>query len=438
MRSRLAAASVLTLLALVASACSAAPSAGPPTHYPSSVHEEAIGNQAVHLVVDRTGPRAAERGAAAAVGRDEVAFSLALARALYGEAAKGSNVLASPLSADVALAMLEPGTRGATELAVARALQAGDLSTAASGDGWAGTLASFASDLGPVHLNIADSVWLQDGVPFRQAYLSGIARDFGDAAYQANFAGDLPGAVAAINQWVAAETAGRITKLFTPSSLGTDTIAVLANALHFKAAWDASLAFEAGSTEPFHTSAGTTVPVPAMTAQAGVDSETSPAETAIELPYAGGRFSALILEPTGALAGYLSQLTPARLDSIVSSLRSEQVDLTLPSLSLSNDISLVRPLSALGMALAFAPNADLSGISPEATHVNAVVQANRLAVTAWGTDFASATGVGIAGSAGRLPSPPLVVDHPYLFMIRDDRTGTILATAVVGNPLASA
>jgi serpin B len=440
MRTRLLAATVLTAVAVAASACSAGPAAGngPVTHYPSTVQQQSIGNGAVHLVVAHGAAPAPDGAEATAVADDEQAFSLALTEALYRAGGNGSNVLTSPLGADVALSMLQPGARGATAVAIAKALQATSLSTAEAGGGWAALLASYSRDLGPVHLDIADSIWLQDGVPFREAYLSELARDFGNAAYQADFARDLPGAVAAVNQWVASETAGRITQLLTPGSLGTDTIAVLANALRFKAQWDQSLNFEADTTEPFHTAAGATVSVPAMTDQGNIDSEVTKSLTAIDLPYAGGRFSALIVEPSGSLASYLAGVTPAVLGQVVAGLRAQRIDLELPTLSLSDDFSMERALSALGMAPMFSPGADLSGISSEAANVGAVVQANRLDLTSWGTDFASATAVGIAGSAAPAPAPRVTVDRPYLFMIRDDDTGAILASAVVGNPLAGA
>jgi serpin B len=436
MRTRALAAAALAALALTASACSSGPPQGTSTHYPSSVQQDSMGNDAVHLVVAQTAPPATTSQETAAVAADEQAFALALTRELYREGGSGVNVLTSPLSADAALSMLQPGARGATESGIARALQSASLSAGAAGDGWAGLLASLASDLGPAHLDIADSVWLQEGVTFRQAYLASLASDFGDAAYQANFAGDLPGAIAAINQWVSDETAGRIKQLLSPSSLGTDTIAVLANALHFKAQWDPSLDFEADTSETFHTAAGSRVTVPAMTDQTDIDSIETPALVAAELPYAGGRVSALILEPSGSMSSYLAQLTPSALAAVVSSQQPQRVDFELPTLSLSDNMSMTEPLTALGMGTVFSPQADLSGISTEAAAVSAVVQANLLDVTSWGTDFASATAVGIAGSAAPAPAPALLIDHPYLFMIRDDQTGTVLASVVVANPLA--
>src|ERR1039458_7598206 len=103
---------------------------------------------------------------------------------------------------------------------------------------------------------------MQRGIIFEQPFLSALARDYGDAAYQADFAGDNLGATQAINKWVANETAGRIRQLFAPGSLDPSTILVLANALHFRAPWMSSLAFVPNGHEVFHAATGTGVSVP--------------------------------------------------------------------------------------------------------------------------------------------------------------------------------
>jgi serpin B len=421
-------------------ACSgnqAAPSR--PTHYPQAVQQVAVGDGAVHLVLASTAPAVPPAALVEELASDEAGFSTALVRELYEEGTDDSNVLASPLSAAVAISMLELGARGSTEAGIAKALQSSELSAADDAEGWAGLLAGLGTDLGPVKLDIADSAWMQEGVAFETSYLQSLARDYGDAAYQADFAGHMPAAVAAINQWVSAATGGRITHLLSPGALAPATIFVLANALHFRAQWASAIGSPENVTESFDTAAWAGVTVPAVDIDASLRTELAAGYTAVEVPYAGGRFSALVVEPSGSMRSFLASLSAGQIDSIVSTLGPERVELTMPTLSLSDNLSMQPTLTGLGMGEAFAADADLSGISAEASSVGDVIQGNRLVVSAWGTDFASATVVGVAGAVAEVPPPVRVdIDRPYLFLIRDDSTGTIVATAVVNNPAAGA
>jgi serpin B len=433
----------LVLAALSASlcACSSGNQAAPsrPTHYPQAVKQVAIGNGAVHLVLASTAPAAPSAALVEELASDEATFSTALVRQLYEEGTDNANVLASPLSAAVAISMLELGARGSTEAGIAKALQSSELSAADNSAGWAGLLAALGADLGPVKLDVADSAWMQEGVAFETSYLDGLARDYGDAAYQADFLGHMPAAVAAINEWVSDATAGRITNLLGPTSLDPQTILVLANALHFRAQWASSLGKPANVTESFHSASGSDVNVPAISATASLGTSIAAGYTAVELPYAGGRFSALVVEPSGSMSSFLASLSASRIKSIVSSLDTEPVALTMPTLSLSDKLSMRQTLTGMGMGQSFAPDADLSGVSAQASSVGEVIQGNKLVVSGWGTDFASATVIAIVGSAARVPPPVTIdVDRPYLFLIRDDSTGTVVASAVVNNPAAGA
>lgn len=427
-------AAVLVAGAVTLAACGAAatPVGGP-------VRQQSLGNGASHVVLaSAPAPDTPSAADTALVAQEEQEFSLALTRALFAAHGQQENVLTSPFSADAALSMLAPGARGATAAAIARALQASGASTATTDRGWDGLLAASTSDLGPVELRIADSVWMQHGVDFERPYLEALARDFGDQSYQADFAGNMPGAVQAINAWVSAATDGSIRQVLQPSSLAPSTILVLANALHFKAAWASGVGFSTGGDEAFRTGSGADVQVPVVSATTDLRVASATAYQAVAVPYAGGRFEALLVQPAGSMTSFLAGLTTARLADIVGSLRPEMTALVMPTLSLSNDFSMVPALTALGMGTAFSPAADLSGISPQAYDVSSVEQANRLVVNAWGTDLASATIVGVVGSAEPVASVHVTIDRPYLYLLRDTSTGAIVASAVVEDPAASA
>jgi serpin B len=420
-------------------------SIGPPTHTKLaggahvSVSAHSAGSGAVHLVATVQGRvlPAARAATTATLARDETSFALALTKQLAGHAT--ANVVDSPLSADVALSMLELGARGATQSGIATTLGASNLSPAQQSAGWAKLQTSLRSGPKADTLNIANSAWLQKGVAFSPAYLAQLAQSFGDDAYQADFAHDNGKATAAINAWVSAQTAGRITQLFAPGSLPAETVFVLANALHFKAPWDQSLEMGSAAAERFSTPSGTTA-VPAINAgPTTMSAAVTKGYTAVAIPYEGDRYQALVVQPDAtSLTRYLDSLDVAGLSGVIASLETTGVNLTMPSLALSTNTSLNGPLSTLGMSAAFGPNADLSGISHAATQVGEVQQADNLIVDKTGTDASAATGIAGTASAVEPPSHVLTIriNRPYLLFLRDTKTGLILMATAVYNPAA--
>ena len=160
---------------------------------------------------------------------------------------------------------------------------------------------------------------------------------------------------------------------------------------------------------------------------------------ALELPYQGGRLAFDILLPSpGGYGSLLSRLGGEGPLPLLSGLRRTQVAVALPKFRLTTHVELAGPLSAIGMRLAFDPGrADLSGIAgmPGYLYVHAVVHEAYLSVDEAGTEAAAATGIGISGTA--VPAPPrtrFIVDRPFVFVLRDTRTGAVLFMGSVSDP----
>jgi len=394
----------------------------------------------IHLVASLNGTARSHSAAdSSAVAAAEQTFALALTREEAVSAGDG-NVLLSPLSADVDLAMLELGSAGATAQQIATALQSAGLSNSAQAIGWGDLVQSLTSGQSPGELHLANSLWIAQHVAVEAAFLKACASSFGDDSYQADF--ESAEATQAINAWVDQQTAGRIKQLFTAGEIPKITEIVLANALHFHAAWTKGLFLQATvANEAFYPSTGRAVSVPMIldpqgTFEAGVASDYA----AVQLPYTNGRYAALLVEPTaGTVASLLTSLTPSRLSSIVSGLKSEFVNFSMPNLTLSSRPLLNAPLAALGMGPVFS-NADFSPmLGPVGTTNQAlalVQQAVTLDVNRWGTDAAAATGSVVTPVAAHRVAATISFNHPYLFLIRDTKTGTILFSSIVNNPAA--
>jgi Serine protease inhibitor len=243
-------------------------SSGPATPAPRVAvgqHVAARSGVALQLAADTQSIAKSDPSAAAAVARTEQAFTLALLQHLDASGAPG-NVVLSPSSVAVALAMLQNGAAGSTLTEIAHALHSQGLSTQQQDAGWATLTAELAAagKSGGVTLQSANSLWLQHGLQMQNPFMAAMARYFDTGVWQVDFAKDLSGAINAINSWTSTHTRGKITKLFQPGDIDQTTELVLADAVYFDAAW--KYAFDPNKTAPgtFTTSEGSKVKVSFM------------------------------------------------------------------------------------------------------------------------------------------------------------------------------
>lgn len=391
----------------------------------------------VHLLASGSRMSPPSSSTVAGLAQSEQSFALGLTRQELS-ASQGANVLLSPMSAGIDLSMLELGAAGRTEAEIAAATSSSDLSAARNAAAWKALVSSEIAGAAPHELRLANSLWLETHLHVEAAFLRQEAASFGNKTYQVDFTS--PSATSAINTWVSGATAGRISELFSPGELQPTTLVVLANAIHLHAAWADPHQF-APTTGTFVTADGQPISVPMLTARDDrLRSRVTPAYQAVQIPYANGRFAALVIEPTpGTMASWLAGLSAKELSAIVGSLTGGMVTLSMPSLDLSSRPMLNTALSALGMAGAFG-SADLTPmLGPTLGHqvaVGVVQQAAALKVNRWGTDAAAATGISVVPtSAG--PGRQIAVDHPYLFLVRDTKTGAIVFSSVVNDPARS-
>ena len=136
-----------------------------------------------------------------------------------------------------------------------------------------------------------------------------------------------------------------------------------------------------------------------------------------------------------SLSSFVSSLTPASLDQIVYGMSPEVSLVSMPTFTLRSDNQLNQTLKSMGMSQAFGPGADFTSIIKyPPLVVQAVEQHAYLQVTPKGTTAAAATGISVGPTAMREYTQPVVIDHPFLFLVRDDATGAILFESMVENP----
>jgi serine protease inhibitor len=402
---------------------------------PQGLHVRARSGAAVELVANAK-PLGADAKAADAVAQAEQAFSLALLRQT-NKTAGLDNVVLSPSSLAIALSMLQTGAAGKTRDEIANVLHTSRLTSEQQDAGWA-TLTDELAAAGKrarISVQSANSLWLQQNLPMQPAFMTALARYFDAGTWQVDFQRNLPAAARAINAWVKTHTNGKITKLFDPGDIDPTTLLVLANAVYFKAAWQYRFDPKETAPLPFHRADGSTVSAPFMTSHGGGQVASTPAYSAVQLPYAGGRFAALAVMPKKQdLASFLSGLTVDGLARISNALAPQHIEVRLPRFTTTSYMRLNDTLKAMGMPTAFGGSADFSAMSPKGMQVQSAVQRDYLRVDEKGTEAAAVTGISVTDAAVTLPV--MSFDRPFLFLVRDTKTGTIMFAAQVQNPAA--
>jgi serpin B len=374
------------------------------------------------------------------ISRGNNQFALELYGAVSSEGGSG-NIFFSPLSISSALAMTYSGARGQTAEEMNDVLHYG-LSPENVGRAYG----PFMDALGtgestgegssePFTLSIANGLWVQDGFQLLEEYRQEVTRYFDAALENLDFQSDAEGARQTINEWVAEKTMDRITDLVPPGILTPDTRVVLTNAVYFKASWDKPFEESLTRDGPFRLADGPAVQVPMMRQTEFFDYVSTEGCSAVELVYAGGGASMLILLPDGDIDEFQTDLDAALLETIRNRMSRVNISLTMPRFEFSATLQLGGTLSSMGMPTAFDGGADFSGFTgyPD-LFISEVMHKAFVKVDEAGTEAAAATAVVMNITA--MPPPPVEmnVNRPFLFFIMDRETDAIVFMGRVMDP----
>ena len=343
------------------------------------------------------------------------------------------NVVLSPLSASIALGMTLNGADGTTFEAMRETLGYPSLDRAEVNAAYRALIEMLVGLDPTVEFHVANSLWADEGFPFEASFMETVADAFAAPARTLDLQG--PAALGEINGWVDEETNGYIPKLL--DEIGPDIVMFLINAIYFEGTW--TLEFDPGETEaaPFRTAGGGEVEVQMMNMpEPEVSWAAGDGFMAADLPYGGEAFGMLVLLPDedGSARELVAGLSAEDLAGIEASLHEgELARLSLPRFRLSYGEKLNDALEAMGMGVAFDPDvADFSRMSPVGQlFIDEVRQKTFIEVDEAGTRAAAVTSVGVGVTSA---PPAFVVDRPFVFVLRERLSGTILFTGVVGDP----
>jgi len=393
---------------------------------------------------------------AVVAGNTEFAFDLyaRLKEHLAVKEADG-NLFFSPYSISTALAMTYAGARGDTARQMATVLKfpsdtslSGGLSNTASP--WeqgrlAGAFAALEKSLkaspgrSGYELNVANALWGRKGYAFIQPFLDLNRKSYGAGLKEVDFAGATEQARRTINKWVEKETKDKIKELIRAGDLDPAALLVLTNAIYFKGDWASKFKEESTKNAPFHLSEEKTVEAPMMYQRGGFDYAEDEDSQTVVLPYKGDELSMVVVLPkeVGLLASVESKLCAGNLRSELERVRKREVAVHLPKFKMTTaTVDLGDILQNMGMKDAFSlPPADFSGMTgKKELFISKVLHKAFVEVNEEGTEAAAATAV-VAKAGGPPMSLVFRADHPFIFIIRDNRSGGILFMGRVMHPV---
>ena len=371
-------------------------------------------------------------------------MSFRFLKELYDE----ENLVCSPLSLQYALAMAANGASGETLQEIIDFLGYGEEGIEALNEYSKILLEQLpAVDL-DVDLKVTDALLVNDMFPLLPSFKKTVETNYYAAVDNMDFS-DPKQIAARINDWAKTNTNGFIDKLIDPSEISLDAVAFIMNALYFKAKWAGDkyspmFREEGTRSEDFHLKDGKTVKAKMMRNTRYHEYAEMDGYKVLVLPYANGKFNMYVLLPDeNDIEGMIEKLQTTSWSEIRANLKQDaEVHVKLPKFNIENKHNLNDALNALGVKKAFQPSvAEFDMMFQQKSGyyywISKVIQKSRIAVSEWGTEAGSVTVVEMDAATDVGPDQKHVyfyADHPFVFVIGEKTSGTILFEGVVMEP----
>jgi len=365
------------------------------------------------------------------------------------------NLFFSPYSISTALAMTYAGARGETAEQMVDTLHFvlpeerlhsafNDLDEELAQRGKGRELLVVQPEGDPVKENIegfrlstVNALWGQVGYDFLDEYLDLVERYYGGGLKTLDFIGEPEPSRLEINKWASDQTEGRIQNLLPPGVINPLTRIILTNAIYFKARWENEFSERMTQDDTFYLLDGNTVTVPMMHQKTRFAYAEGGDFQAVRLPYLGGEIAMVVLLPReGRFEAFEGSLELNKLNDIIGDMVVREVNLALPKFEFEADYRLGKTLSDLGMPAAFSYGlADFSGMDGNRElFISSVIHKTFVSVDEEGTEAAAVTAIPMMGSPPPAGPVDFTANRPFIFLIQDIETGSILFIGRILNP----
>jgi serpin B len=368
-------------------------------------------------------------------------FAIGLYKQISGNE---GNLVFSPYSISLAMAMLYAGAEGETQKQISDVFNFPipqdslhplfntlDLALASRGNGAKG------QDGKEFRLNVANQIFIQDGFSMLEEYLDTLALYYGAGIGILDFENNPEESAQIINRWIEEKTEGLIKDALKKETIKDGTKLALVNTIYLNAAWARKFSNSLTSKGDFFPEDKPSVQADMMHQTASFPYYIGKECTAVELPYDGNEISMLLIMPQNSvMSAFEEQFTPDVMDNIINSLNTGEVRLFMPKFKFYGDsLNLNAILSEMGMPVAFSDDADLSGIAgKKGLKVTDVIHKAYIDVNEEGTTAAGATVIIMGPTCAPDIPVEIVFNRPFIFIIRDIETHSILFMGRVSNP----
>ena len=364
------------------------------------------------------------------------AFGLELLREVNAELYNSKNLMISPLSVSLALAMVYNGADGDTKSQMEMVLHKAGLTSEQINQAYKTLVAALGSHDPKVELSIANAIFYRDDFSVKPAFTS-TNQNYYNAEVEALNFNNTDATLNRVNGWVKDKTRDKIEEII--EQVSANDVMYLINAIYFNGKWTYQFKKSDTSNRPFYTEDGGELQVPTMILEPTALNYTSTSTfELLELPYGNEKYSMLLFLPKAdhSTDEVINNLNPSALDGWLEDMHKNNLKVYLPKFEFEYDNSLVDNLKSLGMTDAFAPGlSDFSGIADRSDlHISEVKHKTYVKVDEEGTEAAAATGVTV-GVTSVGPEPVFRVDRPFVFAIREKDTSAFLFLGKVNNPL---
>ncbi len=347
------------------------------------------------------------------------------------------NIFFSPFSVSQALTLTMSGASGRTQAEMARTLGLASLPQAKINAANAHLLPALTSEP-DMQIAVANALWASTGRTFSLAFQADAKRFYHAQATTLDFS--VPAGAQTINAWVSKNTQGKITQIASAGDIA-GSLAVLTSAIYFHGKWQKPFDKNMTKDQPFHLAGGSTNPVRMMAQTERFAYLDTPQFQAAGLPYGTGRISLLVFlpKPGVGIDTFVQEASGSTVHKWLGAMQPAKIEIHLPRFKADDKAKLEEPLSALGMAPVFADGADFFPMGLGNAKIGEVLHRAALDIDEEGTVAAAATAVvmRVRSAAPRTPPPPIPVmrvNRPFLVLIRDTETGTLLFAGVIRDP----
>lgn len=286
-----------------------------------------------------------------------------------------------------------------------------------------------------VELEIANSVWYKEELPAKEEF-SETVKEYYNAAFSGVDFSEKTAALERINGWVNDKTRGKIPAII--DEISDQQYMFLINAVYFLGRWQVQFDKSDTKEDNFYLSDGSVVQVSMMNQEEDLEFYEDDDLSVVKLPYGNGSFCMIVALPAGerTVNQLIADMTSEKWASIISGMSERKLDLFFPRFEVECKYELSNSLMEMGMELPFSPAyADFDNMIDAPVYISQVNHKTYIKVDEEGTEAAAATSVGMELTAIGPQKPRFRVDRPFFFAITEEKSGAILFSGKIENPL---